>query len=188
MEVITITDRAMYNRLKGNILLKVEDLGKAYYVHPDLMKMYYLGRPTDAFRVMRQQSVGMTNANLIKIPIGLGTLSGTDKDSDGLADLLEEALGSSLTKADTDSDGFSDKTELETGYNLFGAGKAAVDRTFAGRQAGRILLQVQGHGEAWYVSPTDNKRYYLGRPADAFAIMKKLGIGISNHDFENLIK
>ena len=48
---------------------------------------------------------------------------------------------------------------------------------------GRILLQVQSHGEAWYVNPVNSRRYYLGRPADAFNVMRTLGLGISNKDF-----
>ena len=49
--------------------------------------------------------------------------------------------------------------------------------------SGRILLQVQSHGEAWYVNPLDQKRYYLGSPADAYDLMRKMGLGISNRDF-----
>lgn len=56
----------------------------------------------------------------------------------------------------------------------------------AGKLAGRILLQVQREGEAWYVYPKDLQRYYLGRPADAFQIMRKLGLGISNSDFADM--
>jgi len=52
---------------------------------------------------------------------------------------------------------------------------------------GRILLQVQSHGEAWYVSPLSGQKYYLGRPADAFKIMQALGLGISNSDFSALV-
>lgn len=51
---------------------------------------------------------------------------------------------------------------------------------------GRILLQVEDKGQAWYVNPVDNKRYYLGRPQDAFSVMQKLGLGISNKDFSAL--
>ena len=53
----------------------------------------------------------------------------------------------------------------------------------AKRLAGRILLQVQDHGKAWYVSPVDYQRYYLGSPADAVQVMRKLGLGISNATF-----
>ncbi len=53
------------------------------------------------------------------------------------------------------------------------------------RLAGRILLQVEANGEAWYVNPVDAKRYYLGRPADAFYLMQTLGLGISETDWQS---
>lgn len=52
--------------------------------------------------------------------------------------------------------------------------------------AGRILLQVEDRGQAWYVNPLNYKRYYLGRPNDAYNIMRKLGLGISNKNFDAL--
>ncbi|MDP3889070.1 MAG: hypothetical protein Q8Q25_00815, partial [bacterium] len=57
--------------------------------------------------------------------------------------------------------------------------------SMASNLKGRILLQVEGHGEAWYVNPANQKRYYLGRPDDAFKVMRTLGVGITN---ENLLK
>jgi hypothetical protein len=48
-------------------------------------------------------------------------------------------------------------------------------------------LQVEKNGEAWYINPNDLKRYFLGRPTDAFNIMRTLGLGISNANFDNLI-
>lgn len=51
---------------------------------------------------------------------------------------------------------------------------------------GRILLQVEQNGEAWYVNPVDSKRYYLGRPADAFDIMRNLGLGITDNDLSQI--
>lgn len=53
------------------------------------------------------------------------------------------------------------------------------------RLKGRILIQVQAHGEAWYLNPANRQRYFLGRPADAFALMQKLSLGISNRDFDS---
>lgn len=50
---------------------------------------------------------------------------------------------------------------------------------------GRILLDVQSHGEAYYIYPKDKKKYYLGRPEDAYNIMRTLGLGITS---ENLGK
>ena len=48
--------------------------------------------------------------------------------------------------------------------------------TIAQRLSGRILLDVRRDGRAWYVNPIDLRRYYLGRPADAFQIMRQLGL------------
>ena len=48
---------------------------------------------------------------------------------------------------------------------------------------GRILLQVQDKGQAWYVNPLDSKRYSLGQPQDAFNLMRRLALGVSNSNF-----
>src|SRR5680860_458334 len=48
--------------------------------------------------------------------------------------------------------------------------------------AGMILLDVELNGEAYYIYPKDFKKYYLGRPRDAFRIMQNLGLGITNKD------
>ncbi|MEA3449838.1 MAG: DUF2330 domain-containing protein, partial [Patescibacteria group bacterium] len=61
---------AMADRLKGKIILKVEDNGEAYYINSNTKTVSYLGRPADAFSVMRDQGIGITNANLEKIQIG----------------------------------------------------------------------------------------------------------------------
>lgn len=57
-------------RLSGMILLKVEDSGKAYYISPIDLKLYYLGRPDDAKRIMRELALGVTNKTLSQIKIG----------------------------------------------------------------------------------------------------------------------
>lgn len=119
-------------RLSGRIVLQVEDNGEGWYVYPSDQRRYYLGRPYDAWTVMRELGLGVTNADLERIP--------TNTDSwDGNADLIN-------------------------------------------RLKGYILLQVEENGEAWYVSPVNGKRYYLGRPVDAFAVMRNLGLGITTSD------
>jgi hypothetical protein len=115
-------------RLKGRILLQVEDKGQAWYVDPLSGQRVSLGRPPDAFAVMRSFGLGISNENLAKIP-------------------KEGESGSSKNAA---------------------------------KLSGRILLQVESRGEAWYVYPGDLKRYYLGTPGDAFAVMRKLGLGVTN--------
>ncbi|MBI4281795.1 hypothetical protein HY625_03170 [Candidatus Uhrbacteria bacterium] len=108
----------------------VVSIGEAWYVAPATHERWYLGRPDDAFAVMRRLGLGITNANLSKIP-----------------------------RADSSDLGSS---SLMT------------------RLSGRILLQVEAHGEAWYVYPKDGHRYFLGRPDDAFKLMRHLGLGITD--------
>lgn len=55
--------------LSGRILLQVEDKGQAYYVNPVNLRLYYLGRPNDAFNIMRQLGLGISNANLSQISL-----------------------------------------------------------------------------------------------------------------------
>lgn len=182
----TVKSSAAYNRVRGKILLKVEDSGKAYYVNPKNNTVNYLGRPEDAFGVMRDQGVGITNKDLYKIPVGTTSEDGIDSDGDGLSDYLEDTLGLNSKAADTDNDGYMDGPELAAGYNPWGAGKQELDNSFTDAQKGRILLQVEKNGEAWYVNPADGKRYFLGRPRDAYSAMRNLGLGISNNDFNEL--
>lgn len=61
-------------RLAGRIILAVEDHGKAYYVEPLTLKLFYLGRPADAFRVMSDLGLGISDANLAQIPANSTTL------------------------------------------------------------------------------------------------------------------
>lgn len=121
---------AVIDHASGMIVLQIESHGEAWYVNPLTLQRSYLGRPADAFELMREAGLGITNARLSQIP---------------------EA----------------------------GSGEEG-DLALRERLSGRILLQVEENGEAWYVYPNNLQRYYLGRPDDAFAIMKNLGLGISN--------
>ena len=114
--------------LSGRILLQVQSHGEAWYVNPVDEKRYYMGRPDDAFALMRS--------------FGLGA-----KDAD---------IGA---------------------YQLSSA---------PSRLSGRILLQVQDKGQAFYVYPLNLELYYLGRPTDAFNVMRSLGLGISNTDLSKI--
>ena len=185
-DFIIINNKSMYNRLKGKIVLKVEDGGKAYYVSPKSEIMHYLGKPKDAFAVLREQGIGITNLDLKKIPVGFNNLSGQDSDGDGLSDMFEDAIAANKNNPDTDGDGYGDKDELIFGYNLNGFGRPNYNKTFANSVSGKIFLQVESRGEAWYLNPNDNKRYFLGRPTNAFNIMRNFGLGISNEDIRKI--
>jgi len=116
-------------RLKGKILLQVESKGEAWYINPVNEKRYYLGRPADAFQVMRELGLGISN-----------------KDFDSFR-----------------------------GYA-------------PSRLSGKILLKVEDSGKAYYVNPIDLKMHYLGKPADAFQIMRELGLGITNNDLGTILE
>ncbi|MCK5211311.1 CAP domain-containing protein [Candidatus Parcubacteria bacterium] len=168
--------------LAGYILLQVEQSGEAWYVNPESLEMHFLGRPMDAFRIMREQGIGISNNDLNKIPIGLLAYTGLDSDNDGLSDALESAINTNANLNDSDADSHSDWAEVSSAYNALGTGIMPIDLVFSAKHKGRIFLQVEQRGEAWYVNPEDNKRYFLGQPADAFDVMRQLGLGISNQD------
>lgn len=54
------------------------------------------------------------------------------------------------------------------------------DLKITDRLKGKILLQVEKHGEAWYVNPSDGLRYYMKDGEAAYNIMRDLSLGISN--------
>lgn len=70
---------------------------------------------------------------------------------------------------------------LSIPYNI-----ALAEESLVKHLKGRIVLRVQNKGEAWYINPDDGKRYFLGRPADAFRLMKSLGLGITDEDLFNI--
>lgn len=183
-------DKLAY-QLSGRIVIQVQEHGEAWYINPIDHKRYYLGRPHDAFAIMRHFGLGITNENLNYIPIGLEiTYSGVDSDKDGLSDDFEKSQGTNLSKIDTDGDGYNDKDEIKSGYSPLNpkAEKLIYNKALQKRLSGYILLQVQSKGEAWYVDPISLKRVYLGRPDDAFAIMRKFGLGITNADLARIPK
>ncbi|MFH1522889.1 MAG: phosphodiester glycosidase family protein [Patescibacteria group bacterium] len=125
-------------KLSGMILLNVEKNGEAWYVYPEDNKRYYLGRPSDAFKIMRELGLGIKERDFQRI-----AQAGMPIPGDlGLAKIL----------------------------------------------SGKIVLQVEKNGEAWYIYPKDLKKYYLGRPNDAFKIMRELSLGISQEDLAQVHK
>lgn len=116
-------------RLKGRILLQVESKGQAWYVNPTDGQKYYLGRPTDAFSVMRRFGLGINNKDFAAL-------------------LLDP----------------------ENWRHL----------------AGRILLKTEDNGRAYYFDPVNLRVYYLGRPSDAFEVMRNRGLGITNSNLNQI--
>ena len=116
------------SHLNGRILLQVEENGEAWYVQPDTGKRYFMGRPADAFNLMRSLGLGIAHDEL----------------------------------------------------------SSYLNGTFPDRLLGMILLDVEKNGEAYYVYPVDKKAYFLGRPAEAFDVMRNTGLGISNTNLKKI--
>ena len=70
--------------------------------------------------------------------------------------------------------------------NSLDKNKLVIDKIFSKKQSGKIMLQVESHGEAWYIDPVTNTRYYLGRPKDAYSLMRLLSLGISNTNLRTI--
>jgi hypothetical protein len=122
----TSTDASLIDRLAGNIMLLVDYHGEAWYIDPVTRMRYYLKDGPTAYEFLRTFGLGITNADLARIP--------TEDDAVG-------------------------------------------GGTLATQLSGRILIQVEEHGEAWYVNPADLKRYYLKDGEAAYAIMRELSVG-----------
>lgn len=118
-----------WGNVMGKILLEVEKKGEAWYVNPENSKRYFLGRPDDAFAVMRSLGLGISEVDFKK---------------------------------------FNNRAPEKL--------------------AGRILIRAEHKGEAYYVYPNNLKLYYLGRPADAFKVMRELGLGIGSSNLEKVAK
>lgn len=56
----------------------------------------------------------------------------------------------------------------------------------ANKVKGRILLQVQQHGEAWYVDVTKCRRIYMKDGVAAYTLMRFLGLGITDVDLAKI--
>ncbi len=174
----------LIERLKGRILLQVEENGEAWYIDPETSQRFYLKDGNSAYNLLRIFGLGIKTEDLEKIPVALDKYEGEDTDKDGLPDGLEEALGTDPKNKDSDSDGVTDREELERGYNPLGAGQMSTDDNLAERLEGKILLQVDRRGEAWYVY--NGKRYYLKDGKFAYELMRKLSLGIRNNDIRQI--
>jgi hypothetical protein len=177
----------LIERVRGRILLQVESHGEAWYVNPKDDKRFYLKDGVTAYTLMREAGLGITNADLAKIPVGFeDRFIDNDNDSDGLGNKLEQGLGTDINKADTDGDGVNDKAEILAGTNPLGAGALYADNALANKLKGKIVLQVQSRGEAWYIDPSDGKRYYMRDGEAAYQIMRFRSLGITDTDLAKI--
>jgi len=64
--------------------------------------------------------------------------------------------------------------------------RARVNAALVDRLRGYILLQVQQHGEAWYLNPTDGSRFYMKDGPTAYQMMRSFGLGVSETDYATI--
>jgi len=62
----------------------------------------------------------------------------------------------------------------------------AASSDLANKLSGKILLQVESYGRAWYVHPVEKTRYYLKNGEAAYELMRKKSLGISNKDLAKI--
>ena len=116
------------NRLKGKILLQVESRGEAWYVEPKTGERCYMANGDEAYNIMRNLGVGITNKDLERIK---------------------------------------------------------ADKNFAKKHSGKIFLQVEDKGQAYYID-FDGNEHYLKNGSEAYNIMRNLGLGITDKDLNKV--
>jgi hypothetical protein len=63
--------------------------------------------------------------------------------------------------------------------------KAATTSNLKQRLMGRIIIAVQSHGEAYYISPKDQQVHQFTDPASTYSMIIGQGLGISEKDFNS---
>ncbi len=61
-----------------------------------------------------------------------------------------------------------------------------IDEKLTNKLKGKILLQVENSGQAWYVNPKDGRRTYMANGDRAYNAMRNLGVGITDKDLDKL--
>ena len=131
----SVNQISVNNGLSGKILLQTESHGEAWYVNPKDGKRYYMKDGAVAYQMMRNFGLGITNADLAKIP-----------------------------------------QEGEKNNNT----------AFVEKLKGKILLQVEAHGEAWYIDPKTGYKYYMKDGEAAYSLMRFHSLGITNADLNKI--
>jgi len=179
-------DKTITSKYAGRIILP-EDMDEIWYVEPISEQKFYLNDGNSAYNVMQIFGLGISNDDLAKIPIGiLDEADIVDSDGDGLDDKLEESLGTDMFNPDTDNDGYLDGTEVKYSYHPKAIGKFPYEFDFGEHLAGKILIQVESRGEAWYLNPDDGKRYYLKDGYTAYQLLNMLSSQVSTDELRSI--
>ena len=127
----------------------------------------------------------------IEIFVEMGGYPQYNKSRTYSLDVNEPTTFAQTPATQTTSDSQNDETNEEDNItNFINSEKEkiiTVDDKLSERLKGEILLQVEERGEAWYVNPSNTKRYYMANGDEAYNIMRNLGIGITNDDYNRVL-
>lgn len=129
-------------------------------------------------KFIEENAAGITEEEIEKIPMNINLIYGKDTDGDGLKNSLEDAIGTEKNRVDSDNDGYFDKTEILNDYSPISKSKTKkiYNNNIIDKYLGKVVIQVEKNGEAWYVNPEDRKRYFLGPLENAFVQLHYLGL------------
>lgn len=165
-----IIDQSLSKRLSGKLLLQVEDKGRIWYVSTKDNHRYEVTF-ANALPLFQKQALGISNANLYKIPIHINSVT---------------------KEQDMDKDGFSDFSEVQAGYNpeiasnllQRGNDKLKLDSSLANSLKGRFLLQVENKGRIWYVDANGYRWEVTWN--NLMSLFRQLALGINNTDLNKI--
>ena len=168
--ITPMIDNKFASRLKGKLLLQVEDRGRIWYVNPNNAKRHEVTF-ANALNLFQRLALGISNTDLYKI---LTHPESVSRD------------------VDTDGDGFLDRSEVEAGYNPEiasnpkhrGNDKIKYNTSLANRLKGKLLLQVENKGRIWYVD-FEGKRWEVTWK-NLMDLFRKLALGITNNDLSQI--
>ncbi len=112
-----ITQARLLKRVEGRIVVSIENGGEAWYVRPETRTRQYLGDADHAFEVMREQALGMTDADFVRL---FGVIPGTQKEPYFTKDtpLAGRLSGRFLLRVDHDGEAYYLFPEDGRGYYI----------------------------------------------------------------------
>ncbi|MFH1890944.1 MAG: hypothetical protein ABIJ91_05295 [Candidatus Kuenenbacteria bacterium] len=161
---------ALTERLKGKILLQVEDRGQIWYVNPDDSKKYEVTFG-NVMKLFEDLALGISNNDLNQILVNPSSESeNSDRDGDGYNDKAEAAYGYN--------------PDIASDPNNRGNDKIKTNTKLSNRLMGKLLLQVEDRGRIWYIDQA-TKRWEVTF-GNVMNLFTSLALGITNQDLSQI--
>ena len=205
-------DLNLSKRLKGKLLLQVEQKGAIWYVDTNNYQKYQVTW-ANALSLFKKLALGISDADLAKIPTAGSGQVGDWSMKNRLKGKLLLQVEQSGAIWYVDPDGYRHSVTWNNLMDLFkklalgitdadlskianGNLNSASDKTgevlgeqtnrsIATRLKGKLLLQVEQGGAIWYVDPNSLQRYNVTW-ANALPLFIKLSLGINDTDLSKI--